>query len=386
MPGNVGPPTPHELRWRMRWYGWAYLIATGLALFFGLQGFWYYRGRDISEGLWEYLIPYLATWWARALFAPAVFEVSRRFRIDGPRTGRALAGHLIGMLAVAFGATALNYAVFVCLMVISGWTESAMRVFGEASVTIWITLMLRVTVYYAVVAGGYYLIDYYQRLRQRELLAARLESQLHQARLQALRSQLRPHFLFNTLNAISTLIHEDPRAADRMVTMLADLLRQGLADSTKQLVPLGEELELVDTYLAIEKVRFGPRLQVSREVDPGTLELPVPHFLLQPLVENALRHGLAPRATPGTVWIGARVDDGRLVLTVADDGVGAPSAASLREGVGLGATRARLEQLYGGSFALFHGPRPGGGFEVVLRLPVDPPMGVDDGENRGEAE
>lgn len=383
---DVGPPTPHELRWRMRWYGWAYLVATGLALFFGLQGFWYSRARSGAIGAWEYLIPYLATWWARAAFAPVVFAVSQRFRLDGPRPGRALGGHLVGMLAVAFGATALNYAVFVCLMVISGWAESAMAVVGEASVSWWITLMLRVTVYYAVLAGAYYLIDYYQRLRQRELHAARLESQLHQTRLQALRSQLRPHFLFNTLNAISTLIHEDPKAADRMVTMLADLLRQGLTDSSKQLVPLGEELELVDTYLAIEKVRFGPRLQVSRDVALDTLELPVPHFLLQPLVENALRHGLAPRATPGTVWIGAHVDDGRLVLTVADDGVGAPSAASLREGVGLGAARARLEQLYGGEASLAHGPRPGGGFEVVLRLPVQLAATLDEGLDREDLE
>lgn len=386
MSARAATSDSYALRWRPRWYAWAYAAATGLALFFGMQTFWYSSDKGSGVGWWEHHIPYFATWWARALFAPLVFAASRRFPFDGPRRWLAAGGHLVGMLAVAFGATAVNYVIFFCLMVISGWAESATKVVRESSASIWIVLMLRVTVYYAVVAGVYYLVEYYQRMRQRELHSARLESQLHQARLQVLRSQVRPHFLFNTLNAISTLIHEDPKAADRMVTMLADLLRQGLADSPRQLVPLGVELELVDTYLAIEKVRFGSRLLVRREVEPEALDVPVPHFLLQPLVENALRHGLAPRATAGTVWIGAGVDDGRLVLRVADDGVGAPSAASLREGVGLGAARARLEQLYGGEFGLTHGPRPGGGFEVVLRLPLQPVAAAVEGADLEDSE
>lgn len=208
-------------------------------------------------------------------------------------------------------------------------------------------------------------------LREREAQAAELRAGLSEARLQALSMQLQPHFLFNTLNAIATLLHRDPEGADTMLTRLSELLRATMRAPERLEVPLGEELAMLDRYLDIMRVRHGARLTVLQEVSPELVELPVPPFLLQPLVENALEHGVARRAGPATVIIRGRRRDGVVRLEVVDDGPG-PSASPTGEGVGLTNVSRRLEQMYGQASAVRLEPNAEGGTRAVVELPWRP--------------
>ncbi|MFI5230422.1 MAG: sensor histidine kinase, partial [Gemmatimonadales bacterium] len=195
---------------------------------------------------------------------------------------------------------------------------------------------------FLAVIGVAHALRYYRDVGERERATAALQTQLVQARLDALRGQLQPHFIFNTLNAAATLMHEDVDGADQMLTQLGDLLRASLARSKPE-ITLAEELELVDRYLRLMRVRFSDRLSVSCTVDPEARRALVPAFLMQPLVENALEHGIARRAGPGHVAITARTTDGSLEIAVSDDGPG-PSVDA-PPGIGLTNTRARLQQL-----------------------------------------
>jgi LytS/YehU family sensor histidine kinase len=182
---------------------------------------------------------------------------------------------------------------------------------------------------YWVLAGACLGLDVYRRYREREVIASALEAQLARAQLSALRAQLHPHFLFNALNTISALIPRDPSAADRMIERLGELLRQSLEAEGAAEVPLEEELRFLDGYLEIERARFRDRLAVTTRVDRGTMRARVPSLILQPLVENAIRHGVAPRAAPGSVEIRAEHEDGVLRLVVKDDGPGEPAPAAI---------------------------------------------------------
>jgi LytS/YehU family sensor histidine kinase len=203
-----------------------------------------------------------------------------------------------------------------------------------------------------------------ERARQAEGLARRLA----EARLQALRMQLQPHFLFNTLNAIASHLREQPDIAEDMIGHLGDFLRRTLDGSLEAKTTLRRELTLLDDYLAIEQVRFGKRLVVRREIAPQTLNCLVPVLLLQPLVENAVRHGIAPRRGSGHIRVTAQSLEGRLRLEVSDDGRGLPDQP-LREGVGLTNTRARLQELYGRAAELKVRPANGGGVIATIELP-----------------
>jgi len=209
-----------------------------------------------------------------------------------------------------------------------------------------------------------------QHAVERERKTLELTASLSQAKLEALRLQLQPHFLFNTLNAIATLVHRDANAADEMITNLGDLLRLVLA-ATQPEVPLRRELELVDRYLAIEAVRLGERLHVAREIAPGVLDAAVPPLMLQTLVENAVRHGIEPRRAPGTIALRVENLGLRLRIIVADDGVGLPAATEGTEkrGVGLANTEARLHELYGNAARLELRAPPEGGTRVEIELP-----------------
>jgi len=183
--------------------------------------------------------------------------------------------------------------------------------------------------------------------------------------------QLNPHFLFNTLHAVSSLIHEDPEAADQMIARLSELLRMSLDRSKPQEVPLNEELAFLDRYLAIELTRFSDRLHVAKQIESGVLDALVPYLILQPLVENAIRHGIEPREDAGHLAISARRNDGKLEMRVTDDGAGLAdvSAAQRKEGIGLSNTRSRLRHLYGENFRFELVEAPSGGLEAQIDIP-----------------
>jgi signal transduction histidine kinase len=220
------------------------------------------------------------------------------------------------------------------------------------------------------------LIGYHQHWR-RILTLHHRERELTElaatAQLAALRAQINPHFLFNSLNSIAQLIHTDPDTAERCVERLADLFRYILHRAEKEFVPLADELAMVDAYLEIERARFGERLRVETDLEPRSLAHPIPSLLLQPLIENAVKHGLARKVGTGTVRIAAQLNDGQLTLSVGDDGLGmSPTAlASVYDrGVGLRNLRDRMARLYGPTHAPEIVSQAGHGTEVRLRLPV----------------
>jgi LytS/YehU family sensor histidine kinase len=232
---------------------------------------------------------------------------------------------------------------------------------------------------YWVLAGATWGYDYYARYRQGEIHAAQLSTQLAQAQLQALRTQLHPHFLFNTLNAIATLVYRDPEAADQMIARLSDLLRITLEGIGVQEAPLAKEIDFLRGYLEIEQARFGDRLTVDMQIAPEALEARVPYLILQPLVENAIRHGIASHSQPGRVVIYASSDNGSLVLEVRDNGPGLANGSGTitRKGMGLTNTRSRLEKLYGGRQRFETKTGPNGGFVVTMTFPFKAPSAAD---------
>lgn len=266
-------------------------------------------------------------------------------------------------------------ALFGAVVALIGATVLPAAASGTAAPPPLATFELHFLAYFAVVAITHALDFLAWRRDQRVAEAglatrsARLEAQLARTELQILRSQLDPHFLFNTLHVISELVHVDPSRADRMVARLGDLLRMSAALARSGEVALRDELEFVNAYLEIQEARFGSRLRVVRDVDAATLDAGVPSLLVQPLVENAIRHGTSQRASGGQLEIITRRVGSSLVIEVLDDGPGLPSDHLPDEGIGIGHTRARLAHLYGDGSALELEPRPGGGTTARVRLP-----------------
>lgn len=226
-----------------------------------------------------------------------------------------------------------------------------------------------VPIYWCIV-GVCWAANYYRELRERERRALELESRLSQANLQALKAQLQPHFLFNTLNAIAALVHKDPNTADEMLGSLSELLRMTLDASEQHEVRLRREMEFLDRYIEIQQLRFGDRLRVERQIAEETLETFVPTLILQPFVENAIRHGIEPQERAGTVRISARREGNRLRLEVSDDSGRFNSGHFAgKEGVGLTNTKARLQALYGDQHHFAISPNQDGGLSVQLECP-----------------
>jgi sensor histidine kinase YesM len=328
------------------WSAW-----TALAIFFGVTTSLTY----VSQGrppIWGLALAYsLAQWWIWAALTPIVFWLSRRLPLRRGRFIPHAIAHLVLGLILAFGK-----------VTVEGWVR--WWLFGARPYLLINNLALQFFIYWAVVAAAHAL-DHYGRSRSR---AAEIEARLGEARLQLLRAQLRPHFLFNALNAISELVHEDPDTADRMIGRLSELLRATLRTADRQTVALDDELDLVGHYLFIQQARFGDRLSIHIDVPDDCRRALVPHLILQPLVENAIQHGLAPRAAGGTIWITASAQGDTLRITVADDGVGL-AAARPPEGIGHGTTRARWISIDGDAASLVLDDRPGGGTAVTMTMP-----------------
>jgi signal transduction histidine kinase len=305
----------------------------------------------------------MSLWYAWMVVAGLVFLFVRRFPLDDRHWGRRLV-----LLYAPAGCG------FVMLKLLLDWP--IIRTFycptpHLLTLDVFMPMAVRdqfhkyILIYVALVGVGHAL-NYYRRYRERELRAAQLEARLAHAHLQLLKTQLNPHFLFNTLNAISALIHKDVEVADRMIARLGELLRMSLEHFGSREVTLEQELDFLNKYLDIEKERFGARLRVVEQVDPAALGARVPYLLLQPLVENALKHGVGRRASAGRVVVRARRAGDRLRLEVEDDGVGV--SPNHREGVGLANTRARLRQLYPEAHAF--GLRPGADGGAVAEIEV----------------
>ena len=237
---------------------------------------------------------------------------------------------------------------------------------------LWLRCQFNIPIY-LVIASLAHSFVYFRRAQQRDRRALELEKHLAQARLQALHAQLHPHFLFNTLNAISTLVHSAPNLADDMIANLSTLLRLSLDSATEPEVPLGRELDFLDRYLEIEQLRFGHRLQVEKQIEAAARAALVPTFILQPLVENAIRHGIEPLVAAGRITIAAAREGASLRMTINDTGVGLPEiaggVAAPVAGIGLANTRARLQSLYPGRHRFTLRNAEAGGCVAELEIP-----------------
>ena len=303
-------------------------------------------------------LPFYYTW---ALLTPAILALARRFPIERARWEKPLLIHLVASTILSAVQLFIAGALLQELVTASMTPAQFFRVNFHANVL----------TYWALV-GLAWGADTYAKYRDRELLASRLETQLAQAELGALKMQLQPHFLFNTLNAIAALLKSNPDAAEGMIVQLSDFLRLTLKNTGRPDVSLREELEFLERYLAIEKTRFADRLSTRFRIRSEVLEARVPNLLLQPLVENAIRHGIARDRRAGRLEVSATHEHGRLLLRVTDDGPGAPPGR-VTEGIGLSNTRDRLRHLFGDAYSLEYGNVPGGGFCVSLALPFVSP-------------
>ena len=337
-------------RWLLAVLGW-----TAVAVFFASQTYLSYKYSGGQAHPWLVLKMNLIEWYLWGLLAPGIVWLARWFPLEREHWGRSLAVHSVAGVGVSLLKWTLNNLLRRYLLGFPGMY--LIYVFHQNFVTYWIV----------VAATQGYL--YYSRYREGELRTAQLSAQLAQAQLQALRMQLHPHFLFNTLNAISTLVHKDPEIADRMIARLSDLLRLTLENIGVQEVPLAQELQFLERYLEIERMRFPDRLQVRMHIAPETLDARAPYLILQPIVENAIRHGIAPRSTLGTVEIRADCKNDRLILEVRDDGPGISPDRIPKDGVGISSTRARLERLYGAAHQFELRNAAEGGLVVTLTMP-----------------
>jgi sensor histidine kinase YesM len=308
-------------------------------------------------------LPVAAAW---ILAAPGILWLGRRFPLTTARWRTSVAVHLLVSLSF----------IFLLDLVTSWFTPLILRPSGTLQPLLARTARLFVIwvfsdglIYWTILTVSY-AVEHYRRFRERELIAAQLEAQLAQADLQALKSQLHPHFLFNALHTIGSLVRTGDRDnAIKVTAGLGDLLRRMLEGATRQEVPLKQELDFIRSYLDIEQIRFRDRLQVRFDVDPGVEDARVPHLILQPLVENAIRHGIAPHLFAGRLTIAAHKIGQRLQLSVRDDGPGAGDGDGARPGIGLTNTRARLVRLYGDDFTLEVGNLPQSGLEARVELP-----------------
>jgi sensor histidine kinase YesM len=311
--------------------------------------------------------------------APAVFLFTRRFPIDRERWFRNSLLHIVACVVLTIAHRAI-YLIIGWLLHVAAY-QNLTSIPDLYSSDILFNLPTGFMSYGTIFLISY-VIDYYRRHQEEELKISRLKAELAEAQLQvteaqlqALKMQLHPHFLFNTLNSISALLDEDAEAADQMLARLGDFLRMTLQNSGAQQVTLQEELEFLRCYLEIEHVRFHDRLTVNMVIEPETLEARVPNLILQPIVENAIRHGIVSRIAPGQIEISARLIDDVLQMRVKDNGPGLGSVeggrAIIKEGLGLANTRARLARMYGPSHRFEMADASEGGLQVTLTIPFE---------------
>ena len=365
--GNLGKTAPRWRFWLTIFGGW-----TLFGAFFSCQVYLNYLYLGRHEPLWRVLGAWFLCSYLWALITPFIIGIARRFPIEKGNLLPRIAVHLL--FGSLFSLLQLGFYTFGHHFLIGNPSKPFVPL--ESLKNIFVAEFHFNLLLYLTVVGLYQALDYYRRFREREqraaqleLEAAQLETQLARAQLDALKMQLHPHFLFNTLNTISVLMKDDVRAANQMLVRLSELLRIALKSTNTNEVSLRQELEFLRSYLEIEQTRFQDRLKIKIEAAPDTLEARVPNLILQPLVENAIRHAVAPRADETLVEIYAERQNGHLRLIVRDDGDGIGEQRSESNGIGLANTRARLEKLYGAAqtFELSEGETSG--LQISITIP-----------------
>lgn len=306
-------------------------------------------------------------WYVWAALTPVVLWFARKFDLQPNATKSVLALIAFGLL-IAPLQSAIEFSIAYWIDMLRGMPDMVRRrqiLLPAIAIETFGNIII-----YALIVCGHFAWDYYQKYREREMRSVELEGQLAQAELQNLKMQLHPHFLFNTLHTISVLMMRDANLANRMLIRLSDLLRITLDSTGSQMVPLKQELDFLRGYLEIEQTRFQDRLTVNIDVQPAALDAQVPNLILQPLVENAIRHGIASQPGNGTIQLRAANDGSNLRLQVSDDGPGLDG--SFKKGIGLTNTEARLRQLYGDSHSFDIRNLPGKrGVEVTITIPLN---------------
>jgi len=353
---------------------WAAIVGVWAMLGVIYAGPIYYevRSEGMDHAAWRVFSWGILTWLAWAPLTPVIVWLARKFSLVEGAWKRNLFIHLPAFLLISALHSAAATAITLSIKPFDNMGSSPFqfwpRFLGRLQGAFGSDLLV-----YGAVIGTCYALDYYRKYREREFLASRLEAQLAQAQLDSLRMQLHPHFLFNTLNSIVGLVRDNKNsAAVNMLVGLSDLLRHTLDHSARHEVELREELNFIKLYLKIQETRFSDRLHIEFDIDPATTKALVPNLILQPLTENALRHGIGRTADSGMVGISSAIMDDHLRLTVYDNGAGLPDDWQMKgsTGIGLANTAARLQQLYDDNHQFDIRNRDGGGVEVVILMPM----------------
>jgi len=346
-------PGRHRLAWSLVLTGWT---LVGLGYFASLR----YGTPQTEAGSGRLLVFAVGTAWIWAALTPVVLQLTDAAPFGAGRTARTIGMHALAATGFFLASGVLEWL----LGVGTGMTE-----LDQFWPTLWIECVeTRLLAFLAIVMLGWS-SRYFALYRTRHLDASELETRLAKTHLQVLKMQLQPHFLFNTLNTIAELVHTDPEAADQMITRLGRLLRLSLDHASHQVVPLRQEVDVLRVYAEIEQVRFQDRLQMVWDLEPDTLDAAVPTLLWQPVLENAIRHGVTPLPGRGRIVIASRREGEELVLEIRDNGQGLPPGGVPRQGVGLRNVRERVAQLYGRRAEFSLTSPLGGGTLAALRLP-----------------
>ena len=356
------------------WVGRSVLAAifwTSLSLFFSLPGLTMGKGLTSLRGEFAWC-------WSWGLITPFILAFDRRLPFSGRQITRRILAHLLASLLFTVAYHGVNVAAWAALGIGSWNALRISKIFAlwKLGDFLWNWFICW------VIVAALQAYRYYERYLSTELRLERMERSFTEARLNALRMQLDPHFLFNAFNTISSHVERDPKLTRRMIEHLGDLLRRSIESKDRQEVPLAEEMEFLAPYLAIQKIRFGEKLKIEMQIEPEVQYATVPSLFLQPLVENAIRHGISHRASGGTVIVSARKVHDQLEIRVQDDGVGLPPGWTLESsaGLGLSVTQERIKGLHpNGESSFAVRPRRNGGTEVDILLPLRVPDQCDRG-------
>ena len=339
--------------------GLSLTVFSFIALLWTVETYFFYKFNDVSINFWQTLNFSLKGWLIWAFFVPFIIELSNKYPLKKSKWHFTVPIHLTASILFSFLGEMIIYIGSNPNPTIRGYLVSFLN-----------TSLMMIFVYW-VITGISHLIEYQKKNREQKLKTAQTETKLTQVQLKALKSQLHPHFLFNTLHTITGLMFEDVFAANKMVAQLSDLLRMSLDKPNQHEVILREELEFIELYLNIQKTRFKDRLQVELNIEKDTADVKVPSMILQPLVENAVQHGISPNIKIGRINIASKRENGFLILEVHDNGKGMDfhNENKFVNGVGIPNTLERLKQLYPGNHNFELKESPEGGLAVIIKIP-----------------